>query len=120
MQIKPKLVSLFGFNIQGDIGGMTAYRSARHRFTWFAATTPKEPQTPCQENLRARWTMVAAVWAALPHSAKAEWQLAAQTARLRITAYNLFMHCHTTQDQAILDTINNQTGSNLQLNPQAP
>lgn len=118
MQIQPQLVSFFGLNIQGDFGGMTCYRSARHRFTWFASTTPKVPASPAQQNIRLRWQAIAAIWQAAPHSAKAEWRLACQIAHLNITGYNLFIHAHATQDQASLDTINFQTGCNLQLRPE--
>jgi len=115
VQIKPQLLSLLGLNIQGDIGGVTCYRSARQRFTWFAATSPKLPPTiPVLQN-RSRWTRIANLWSAMQPENRDEWNDAARTLRLRITAYNLYMHIFLTNDLDLLDTINAQAGTNLSL-----
>ena len=115
MQIQPNLVSLFGLNIQGDFGGMTCYRSARHRFTWFASTTPKVPASIVQTMQRAKWRAMAHVWRSMPLTDRAAWTAAAAAAHIRISGYNLWMHCATTGDEDILATINRQTGSDLTL-----
>jgi len=115
VQIKPNLVSLFGLNIQGDFGGMTCYRSARQRFTWFASTTPKVQDSIPQTQQRATWATVAALWTAMPPADRARWAAAAAAAHLCITGYNLWMHCATTADVDILATIEAKTGIHLAL-----
>jgi len=111
-------MSLFGLNIQGDFGGLTCYKSARHRFTWFLATSPKVPASPAQQNIRLRWTAIARIWRNAPPTTRCEWNFAARAANLKISGYNLFVHAHATQDQDALNTINHQTGSILQLQPE--
>ena len=115
MQIKPDLVSLFGLNIQGDFGGMTAYKSARNRFTWFASTTPKVAASIIQQQQRQRWTQAAALWSAMTPNDRNKWAAATAAAHLCISAYNLWMHCVTTWDLDLLATISRKTGITLNL-----
>lgn len=115
MLIKPALISFFGLNIQGDFGGLTCYRSARQPFVWFEATSPKVPASIAQAMQRAKWTAVARAWSGLPTATRAEWRAAAAATRLNISAYNLWIHVATTGDLLILDTLNRQAGTNLQL-----
>jgi len=115
VQVKPQLMSLFGLNIQGDFGGITCYRSARQRFTWFAATTPKIPPTIPAQQQRAKWKRIAQLWSSMQPENRVAWTAAARKLRLRITGFNLFIHCFSTNDQPLLDTINAQAGSTLSL-----
>jgi hypothetical protein len=115
MQIKPQLLSILGWNIQGDIAGVTAYRSARQRFTWFAATTPKvQPSVP-QALQRLLWTAAANAWTAMDSQTKQQWRDTARLAHLNITAYNLWIHCATTADEEILAQTAHETGITLTL-----
>jgi len=113
MQTKPNLISLYGLNIQGDLGGMTAYRSARQRFTWFAATTPKIAASIPQAAQRLKWAQAAALWSAMSEQDKNQWRDATRKARLCITAYNLWIHALTTPAADLLATIARKTGITL-------
>jgi len=115
MQIAPDLLSLLGWNIQGDIAGLTCYRSARHKFIWFAAAPPKKPFTPLQLTLRQNFIDAASAWGELAQETKDRWKAAVTKAKLVISPINLWIHCQLTQDQDILDAITFKTGITLSL-----
>jgi hypothetical protein len=58
---------------------------------------------------------MAHVWSAMSPKDRTAWRAAAGAAGLKISGYNLWLHCATTNDTDILTTINRQTGSNLAL-----
>jgi hypothetical protein len=116
MKIGPPYLSMLGMNIQGDLGDTTYYRSAKQPFIAFLATTPKEQYSGWQLAQRAKWKTAARVWKNMSQTTRDEWKTACRKAKLAITAYNLFVHCMTTFDQACLDTINAQACTNLTIN----
>jgi len=114
--MKPSHSALFrflGFNTQGDIGGLTMYRSKRKALIIFASTSPKEPPSRRQIVQRNRLRLVGRQWQALPADERRRWELAARLAHLRVSGFNLFTYWLLRNDRAAVATIEHQSGITL-------
>lgn len=104
---------LIGFDLTGDIGGLTAYTNNRGRAVLYPRASPLNPPSDAQQTQRDALTEAANGWATLGQQTKSEWQRAARRAALRITGYNLWVYWWLTGDTAVVKTISQQTGINL-------
>ena len=113
MQIKPYFHAFLGWNATGDLGDLTAYTATGRATVWFEKTPPKKPPSYHQIVNRNRFRAIAQAWRNLPDSKRANWLLAAETARLSITGYALFVYWMTTHREATIRTIEHQSGVTL-------
>jgi hypothetical protein len=113
MLTKPSRLHFCGFNVQGDLGGTTTYRSQRKRVVTFPRVSPLNPPSLAQEIQRGQFTTAAASWRALTELQRTNWRNAAQRAHLTLGGYNLWTWWTIRQDRAAIATIERQTGITL-------
>ncbi len=94
-----------GFNTQGDLGDVTFYTSHDHGLVFFLATSPKKPQSDRQRHQRNLFRLCAETWQRFSQADRAQWELAAQRAGLRISGYNAWVYIQLHADQAWYATL---------------
>lgn len=99
--------SPLGLFPSGDFGPWTIYTNKNHRIVQYLRAPPTSPPTAAQQRQRNAWSAVAELWSTLLPSERLWWQNIASRGRLRITAFNLFMHYHLTEDKECLLTLTN-------------
>lgn len=111
--MKTKLTSLlnfFGLQVQGDIGPITCYRSARQPLIWFLKAPPKKPLSALQAAQIAKWVNIIDDWKALTPTQRANWLAIAAKASLSIQGFNLYIWWRSAEDDTIIETLERQTG----------
>jgi hypothetical protein len=107
------LLHILGFNVQGDLGPITCYQNRNNRLVWYLRAPPQKPPTAEQITQREKFRLAASLWRELTPLQKSHWNTAAQRGHLRISGYNLFTFLIATEDWAIIDTLQHQTGTPL-------
>lgn len=115
--ITPKLLSILGLRVQGDIGPWTTYTNRRGRFVWYLHSPPKKPFTRRQLHQQNKLRIIARLWATLSATDRWNWNLAANRANLRITGFNLFCYSYLKRDPSFAATIERATKITLHLPP---
>lgn len=109
-----------GWNAQGDLGGLTFYTSARKRLVFFPKSPPLSPPSTLQLMQRDKFRLVATLWRKLAPGQRAAWNAAQHAAHLGVTGYDLFVHYILRSDEALIRTIEQQTGLTLIPAPPPP
>lgn len=107
------LAVFMGFNTQGDLGGWTFYTSQRGALVFFPKAPPLNPPSHKQKLRQQTFTVAAIGWQNLGEAGRQKWRDATGKANLRITAYNLYTYWSVTKNDAIIETIERQTGISL-------
>lgn len=107
------LYCMLGFVLWGDLGPTTIYRNKKGRVVFFEKTWPHKPPSDAQTTQRQKFTDAAAAWKNLPAPWRARWDLATRRASLCMHGYDLFVHYHTTNDTAAIQTLERQTSLQL-------
>lgn len=113
MKIPFNDLQLLGFDLTGDIGGLTAYTTNKGRTVMYPRASPLNPPTAAQQAQRDIFTDAAREYSELPQATRDLWQRAARKASLRITGYNLWVYWYTSGDTAAIETVSKQTGIDL-------
>ena len=108
-----KILNIIGLRPSGDLGPLTGYTSKRGKAVWYLKAPPKSPATGYQRQQRNRFRLIAVLWRRLTNDQRLDWLQAARAAALSITGYNLFVWYQYTQDQAVIQTIERQSGISL-------
>lgn len=103
-------LNFFGVRIQGDIGPITCYRSSRRGLVWFPKAPPKCPPTDLQIDHRDKWKDIIENWTELPAATKENWERLTRRASLSLSGINLYIWWRCSQDDAIIQTLQRQTG----------
>lgn len=85
-----RLAPLLGMNQQGDLGGVTVYRSQRKRVVVFLKAPPKKPPSQLQLTFRNLWRLYGTAWNDLTDEQRDNYRLAARKLRLRTSGAGLF------------------------------
>lgn len=110
----PKHAHLFGTILSGDLAEVTYWRShKRQTIVATAKTWPQKPPSELQTVQRQKYTSAIAAWHALTPAQRQQWQLAARRASLCATGYNLFLSFFLSPDTPARQTLERQTGTNL-------
>jgi len=96
--------------MQGDLAGMTCYTAKNNKVVWFVKSPPLEPPSLSQLQFRNIFRLYAQTWGTMKAIERQTWNDAARLGRLRINGYNLFSWWMRTRDDAVLETIERQTG----------
>ncbi len=111
--IPAKFYRGLGIRAQGDIAGMTVYRTKRGKQVIFPKTRPKSPPGPLALRNQNRFRLATAAWLAIGVDGQASWKKAALRANLGITGYNLFIAWQMKRDRAAIKTIERISGQVL-------
>lgn len=103
-------LNFLGLNIQGDIDGITCWRSKRGAVIWYPRAPPKCAPSQLQVDQRAKWRSILDDWNALPAATRANWMLITERASLSIHGLNLYIWWRCAQDDSIVNTLERQTG----------
>lgn len=104
------LLSFLGLAIQGDLDGITCYRSKRGTVIWYPQAPPTTPPSDLQQWNRDRWAEWIDDWMGLGSPTRQKWIELTSKAHLRITALNLYIAWRASQDNAFIHTLERQTG----------
>lgn len=104
------ILALCGFNVTGDLGPISVYRSRRGALVFYPRVPALSPPTTLQLIQRNRFRAAAISWQGLPEETRAQWEAATIAAKLAVTGYNLFTYYQMTGDVGTLRTITNHTG----------
>jgi hypothetical protein len=115
--ITPKLLSILGLRVQGDVGPWTTYTNRRGRFVFYLHSPPKKPFTRRQLHQQAKLIIIARLWLTLTPADRRGWSAAADRANLRISGFNLFCFSYLKRDTTLARTIQTKTKINLHLPP---
>ncbi len=107
--------SVLGIIVSGDISGLTIYTDRHGRKVVFPKAPPKEPPSPWQIVVRARFKAAQAEYMAQPADEKERWEQITLRTNLCMTGQNLFIHVAMRSDYGILDTLMRQSGVNVTL-----
>lgn len=117
MAINRLMIALCGFNVTGDLGPLSVYRSRRGPLVMYPRVPALSPPTTLQLIQRNRFRAAAISWQQLPETTKADWERATMAAHLAVTGYNLFTYYQLTGDLNTLRTITDHTGIGLVTEP---
>lgn len=109
------LFNFLGLSTQGDVGGWTFYTSRRRRLVFFPKSPPTSPPTPAQRARREPFRIAGLIWQTFDEHRRRTWHDAADRAHLAIHGYNLFTYYIITRDQSTIETVERQSGIELNL-----
>lgn len=105
-----KYLNFLGVNIQGDLAGITCYRSKRGGVIWYPKAPPKCQPSQLQIDQRAKWRAILDDWLALTDAARADWMLITERASLSLHGLNLYIWWRCSEDDTVINTLERQTG----------
>ncbi len=98
-------LSLFGFRVSGDLGGLTIYTNQNGRKVAYNIAPPKEPVSVRQQLNRNRFIWAAAKWRALSQGNKKALEDATRRTGLVLTGQNLWISASMRADQTGFDRV---------------
>jgi hypothetical protein len=107
------LWNFLALDIQGDLADYTCYVSKRGDVVFFPKHPPEVPKSISQAWRRELFRQAAQTWQMKTSEAKANWEKASQRAHLKCTGYNLWTFFYVTENEAVIRTIEHQTGVTL-------
>lgn len=106
--------SPLALRFQGDLGGLTMYRSKRGRPVLFVKTHPSGPPTPLKASRQKKFALAVAGWLDLSALGRLLFGQAARRCSLRISGFNLFIAVQLADDKKFLEAVERQAGIQLQ------
>lgn len=106
----PSYLCFLGLRIQGDLDGITCYRSSRKGIVWYPRAPPTVPPSDLQADQMDKWKDQLEDWTELPDATRLAWMQLASTAHLRIHGLNLYLWWRSSYDDAAIHTLERQTG----------
>lgn len=106
----PSYLTFLGINIQGDLDGITCWRSRKGGVIWYPRAPPKCPPSDLQQWHRDRWRAILDQWLALPTADRLAWLRIASAASLHMHGLNLFIWWKCARDDGPIKTLQRQTG----------
>ncbi|MHC4405934.1 MAG: hypothetical protein ACYTG0_40350 [Planctomycetota bacterium] len=103
-------LQILGLRIQGDLDGITCYRSKRGAVIWFPQAPPRTPPSDLQAAQRAKWRAILDDWNALPAATRDDWELITKRASLWLHGLNLYIWWRCSEDDSVINTLQRQTG----------
>jgi len=116
---KTRGFNILGVSVQGDLGGITYYTSARRQLVAFAKAPPLNPPSPKQIAIRSVWSDAAEAWRNLTDEQRETWYQLDKRLRMRLTAYNIWIWFYRSRDEEQLQTIERKAGLTLPRPPAA-
>lgn len=110
--------NILGLIVSGDVDGLTIYTDRHGRKIAFPKAPPKEPPTPLQVALRARFRAAQQAYMAETITEKALWEDLTKAVSLALTGQNLYIHVAMKHTFPFLDTLMAQSG--ISVSPPAP
>ena len=110
-----RLAPILGMNQQGDLGGVTVYRSQRNRVVVFAKAPPKKPPSQLQLTFRNMWRLYGTAWNELTDQQRHDYRFTARKLRLRSSGAGVFYSLMRRRNPAELATLSRLAGVNLHL-----
>ncbi len=107
------LFKCLGLRAQGDIGGLTLYRSKRGKLIFYAKQYPTHPASYQKERVQNRFKLAAASWKQLTTQVRDLWSRVARVLSLGCTGYNLWVFWTIRHDRAAIRTLEHQSGLTL-------
>jgi len=120
MKTVEPFLNVMGMLLQGDIAGLTLYTKPGHRIVYFLAAPPKVPESPAQAHQRNRWRNIAKLWRSLSSLERKNWKTVADSNRLSITGYDLYMHTLSNTDSGTARSLARRCGITLHTTPGVP
>lgn len=108
--ILPSLLCFLGLRIQGDLDGITCYRSKRGGIIWYPRAPPLKPPSGLQAAQRDKWKDIIEDWNELPAGTRNAWMDMAVAAHLTIHGFNLYIWWRCHYDDETIRTLERQTG----------
>jgi len=108
--LPPSIFQFLGILTNGDMGGLTFYKSHRGRLVFFPKTWPKDPATYHQKLNRDKFRHAAIRWNSLAPRTRIAWTTLAKRANLTITGYNLYIAYITGKAAGTVATCERLTG----------
>jgi hypothetical protein len=99
------LCAPLGLYPSGDLGLFTYYTTQKRRVVRFLTTKPLKPASSAQTRQRNLWGAIALQWSSLPQTTRDAWSRVAEGARLKVTAFNLYIHVYSRRDFECLRTV---------------
>ena len=110
MLIQRSIIKLMGFSSQGDLGPLTTYTSSRGQLVVFPRSSPLNPPSFQQQQMREFFSLCAQAWQSMTEDSRNVWNSIADGARCRVTGYNLWIYYQRRQDAATIRTLARQAG----------
>lgn len=101
---------LLGFQIAGDLGGLTFYINKRGKLVAFPRVKPCKPPSELQLIQRHRFALAQHSWSELTTSQKEAYELATNRLSICMTGANLWIHFCLSGKKAVWDTVQQQSG----------
>lgn len=102
-----------GFNISGDFGPWTFYKSRRGKLVFYPAMPALNPPSPAQIIQQNKFRSAATTWRTLGPEKRNAWARAVKNLSMTITAFSLWTYYICTADQESIETIQRQSGEHL-------
>ena len=103
-------LQLLGLRIQGDLDGITCWRSRQGGIIWFPRAPPRKPASALQTLQREKWRAILDDWNAFTDEQRANWMQLADRGHLHMHGMNLYIWWRCAQDDATIQTLEHQTG----------
>jgi len=114
----PIPASMLAYDVSGDLGPLTLYRSKNGTTVAFPRSPPKRPPTPAQLTQRKRFQDAMLAWNALTVEQQRAYEHATLVLSLPLTGLNLWIHFCLVHDLTALHTIELQSRTTLTEPPQ--
>ena len=112
--------ALLGFNLSGDIDGLSIYTDARRRKIVYPKSPPNTPPSPAQVHQRARFRTAQQLWKNLSAAEHEALEDACRAASLVMGGCALFISACLTNSNDNLQTLAAQVGIPLPNAPYVP
>jgi hypothetical protein len=111
---KANIAYMLGFSAQGDFGWSSWYTRKNGSKVCFAKyVLDGKRATPARIAQRDKWRAAAAQWRLLSTEQKQNWQQAVKKLSIPATGYNVFLWHQISANDAVIQTIERQSGINL-------
>ena len=101
-------ISCLGFNVSGDVDGLTIYTTRRGRKVAFAQSPPSKPLSVWQLAWQRNFRVGMAIWRRLSQPERDAYRRVCDAACLCMLGHNLWLHAFLGGDNRLLETLESQ------------
>lgn len=103
-------MNILGFQVSGDIGGLTIYTDRYGKKVAFPKSPPKDPPSEKQLHQRMRFREAQLSWTGLSNQVKKDYENLCRIANVPMTGQNIWIHTALRNDRRAIKTLIRQTG----------
>jgi hypothetical protein len=105
MALTESQISCLGFNVSGDVAGLTIYTNRKGKKVFYEAAPPRTPPSVWVQAWRRNFKFGMIMWRSLSEQERENYRRVCDLASLCMLGHNLWLHAYLSRDHHVLEAL---------------